>query len=234
MRTKPKPTGEYKEALVHLLATMAPQEMAASELAARWLPKHPDYRWKLELAHIALEEAGHANLQLRTIDRMDVGIRGQEAMLGNEHNQRAWQRAGQSGQATILGSYDQWEEFVTGFLFMADTMGRVIFEDVLEAGDPWLAPLATKILREENRHANVGIDEFKRLATDPASRDKVHDIVNRGLAEPWFRGRRIEWYRQHGLFKLSPAQRWRRFYDNCVEIVKEAGLKAPAFVPLTD
>jgi len=181
-------TGEYRDALVHLMTMQADSELAGGYGYVPWIAKAPTVEEKHVVAQIVKDELRHAAVMYGLLADLGVDV---EAHV-RAHDETLTMRidAGADiGTARITDDkrvnifyypIDTWADFVF-FNFCMDRGAGHQLEDVRRGSyGPW-ARAIEGIFKEEKFHIRHGEHWVKRLAGDPATHDEAQTTF-----EKWY------------------------------------------------
>ncbi|MBI4387158.1 MAG: phenylacetate-CoA oxygenase subunit PaaI [Elusimicrobia bacterium] len=175
-------TEEYREHLVNLMMMQADSELAGAFGYVPWIMKAPSIQETYVVSQIVKDEVRHAHVMYRLLEQLGVDVqkyyeshnfnlRVQEADIGTE-------RVADDKRVNIFYyPIETWYDFIM-FNFCMDRGAGHQLEDAKACSyKPW-ADVMEGICKEEAMHMAHGDWWVKKLAADPATKDKAQEALD--------------------------------------------------------
>jgi ring-1,2-phenylacetyl-CoA epoxidase subunit PaaA len=246
LETPDEMTGEYHQALVHLMTMQADSELAGGYGYVPWIMKAPSVEEKHVVAQIVKDEIRHATVMYGLLADLgfdvDAHVRAHDEIfrLRIEPDADIGTARITSDKRVNIFYYpiDTWADFVF-FNFCMDRGAGHQLEDVRRCSyGPW-ARAIEGIFKEEKFHIRHGEHWVRKLSEDPAT----HDEAQATFAKWYTRTMNIfgrpgspknQLYRRLKLKLRDNDEVRREFASEVSDLCGRFGLQVPAWTPTWD
>ena len=167
IRVPAEATGEYRDLLVRLMSRQLYAETATAEVFGKAIAAAPDWREKYLAAEFAAEEARHSQGLYDLL--VDLG-EDPEAIIASRPDAGAFWDV----------DLDNWLDIAV-FNFTVDRAGSHQIMEYRESSYvPW-ADSQEVVLADEEDHYDNGVENLKKIATDPEKLAEFQAVYNRVL-----------------------------------------------------
>lgn len=242
IETREEMTDEYFDLVFNLMLQQADSEIAGGLGYVPWIAKAPTVEEKLAVATIVRDEMRHAKAMYKILENLGLDV--EARIASHDYNFRIDDARADLGTSRVKDDtrvnifyypIDTWCDFIM-FNFCMDRGAGHQLEDVKDGSfGPWAREIQ-QIFREERAHVGHGDFWFKKLASDPATRDETQRTLDKWYVRTMnIFGRpgtkRNALYRKYRI-KLRDNQEVREaFMDELHPKILEAGLVIPHWQP---
>lgn len=161
---------DYRYNLVRIMSMQAYAERLGAIELGPWMAKVPTYRARRAVGKILSDEAYHAYLLYRELER--IGVSEEEAIdIAEGRSGKGPAKASLAGPKEVASDENDWEDIPLNNMFL-DRAGRYMVGNFAKSSyAPW-ATISKRIIKDEQMHEAFGLMMLREMAANSAGEER--------------------------------------------------------------